>query len=95
MKKILTQINILNLILILVLSSLTLFKISILTEEIFSIRLMKKKIVELSKENQRLEDEALDLNSISNLAQFLENSNFVKTEKIKFIQILEGGIVVK
>ena len=95
MKKILTKINILNLIVILIFVGLTLIKISLLTKEISSIRLMKKKIVELSKENQRLEDEALVLNSISNLAQFLENSNLVKAEKIKFIQILEGGVVVK
>jgi len=95
MKKILAKINILNLILILIFAGLTLIKISLLTKEISSIRLTKKKIVELSKENQRLEDEVLALNSISNLAQFLENSNLVKAEKIKFIQILEGGVVVK
>ncbi len=95
MKKILTKINILNLIVILIFTGLTLLKISLLTKEISSIRLMKKKIVEVSKENQKLEDEALALNSISNLDQFLKNSNLVKAEKFKFIQILEGGIVVK
>jgi len=95
MKKILAKINILNLIIVLVLFGSTLFKISLLTKEISSISLMEKKIVEISKENQRLEDIAFDLNSISNLAQFLENSNLVKAEKVKFIQIFEGGVVAK
>jgi hypothetical protein len=95
MSKILEKINILNLLVILVFSGLTLFKISLLTNEISSIGSMKRKIVELSKENQKLEDEALALNSISNLTQFLENSNLVKAERLKFIQIPEGGVVVK
>jgi hypothetical protein len=56
---------------------------------------MKREIVEISKENQKLEDEALSVNSIFNLDQFLEKSSFVKAEKMKFIQILEGGVVVK
>jgi cell division protein FtsB len=94
MRKLLEKINILNLSLILVLFGLTLFRISILTNEISSIDIMKKRIAELSKENQKLEDEFLATNSISNLSQFLENSNLVKAEKIKFIQILEGGMVV-
>jgi hypothetical protein len=95
MSKILEKINILNLLVILVFSGLTLFKISLLTNEISSIGSMKRKIVELSKENQKLEDETLALNSISNLTQFLENSNLVKAERLKFIQIPEGGVVVK
>jgi cell division protein FtsB len=94
MRKLLEKINILNLSLILVLFGLTLFRISILTNEMSSIDIMKKRIAELSKENQKLEDEFLATNSISNLSQFLENSNLVKAEKIKFIQILEGGMVV-
>jgi len=95
MRKTLEKINILNLIAVLVLFGLTIFRIGLLTEEISSISLMKKKMVEISKENQKLEDEVLTLNSISNLAQFLENKNLVKAEKIKFIQILEGGVVAK
>jgi cell division protein FtsB len=95
MRKILEKINILNLIAVLVLLGFTIFRIGVLTEEISSISSMKKKIAEFSKENQKLEDEALSLNSISNLAQFLENTNLVKAEKMKFIQILEGGVVAK
>jgi len=95
MRKILAKINILNLIVVLVLFGSTLFRISLLTKEISLINLMKKRIVEISKENQRLEDIAFDLDSISNLAQFLENSNLVKAEKVKFIQIFEGGVVAK
>jgi hypothetical protein len=92
MKKILEKVNILNLIAVLVLVGLTIFRIGLLTKEISSIGLMKRKIVEISKENQKLEDEALAIDSISNLDQFLENANFVKAEKMKFIQILEGVV---
>jgi hypothetical protein len=55
---------------------------------------MKKEIIEISKENQKLEDEALAIKSISNLAQFLEKTNLVKAEKMKFFQIF-GGVVAK
>jgi hypothetical protein len=94
MRKILEKINILNLTVVLILSGLTIFKIGILTKEISLIGSMKKEIIEISKENQKLEDEALAINSISNLDQFLENTNLVKAEKMKFIQIF-GGVVAK
>jgi hypothetical protein len=94
MRKILEKINILNLTVVLILSGLTIFKIGLLTKEISLIGSMKKEIIEISKENQKLEDEALAINSISNLDQFLENTNLVKAEKMKFIQIF-GGVVAK
>jgi hypothetical protein len=94
MRKILEKINILNLTVVLILSGLTIFKIDLLTKEISLIGSMKKEIIEISKENQKLEDEALAINSISNLAQFLENTNLVKAEKMKFFQIF-GGVVAK
>jgi hypothetical protein len=94
MRKILEKINILNLTVVLILSGVTIFKIGILTKEISLIGSMKKEIIEISKENQKLEDEALAINSISNLDQFLENTNLVKAEKMKFIQIF-GGVVAK
>jgi hypothetical protein len=56
---------------------------------------MKEKINQLSKENQKLQEEILNSNSISNLDQFLENSKLVKAKKIKFIQIFESGVVKK
>jgi hypothetical protein len=95
MRKILEKINILNLTVVLILSGLTIFKIGLLTKEISLIGSMKKEIIEISKENQKLEDEALAINSISNLDQFLENTNLVKAEKMKFIHIFGGGVVVK
>jgi hypothetical protein len=94
MRKILEKINILNLTVVLILFGLTIFKIGLLTKEISLISSMKKEIIEISKENQKLEDEALAINSISNLDQFLENTNLVKAEKVKFIQIF-GGVVAK
>jgi hypothetical protein len=95
MKKNLAKINVLNLVLVLVLLGFTLFKINLLVKEALSIESMKREITELSKGNQKLEDEALSINSISHLDQFLENSNFVKAEKIKFIQVFEGRVVAK
>jgi hypothetical protein len=95
MRKILKTINILNSIFLSILLGLILLEIGLLTKEVSFIEITKKKIDQLSKENQKLEDEVLNSNSISNLDQFLEKSNFVKAEKIKFIQILEGGVVAK
>jgi hypothetical protein len=94
MRKILEKINILNLTVVLILYGVTILKIALLTKEISLIGSMKKEIIEISKENQKLEDEALAINSISNLDQFLENTNLVKAEKMKFIQIF-GGVVAK
>jgi cell division protein FtsB len=95
MRKILKTINILNSIFLSILLGLSLLEIGLLTKEVSFIEITKEKIDQISKENQKLEDEVLNLNSISNLDQFLEKSNFVKAEKIKFVQILEGGVVAK
>jgi cell division protein FtsB len=95
MRKVLKKISSWSLFLLFFLFGLTLFRIGLLTKEVVLVDSMEKEITQLSKENQRLEDEALSLNSISNLDQFLENSNFVKGEKVKFIQILEGRVVAK
>jgi hypothetical protein len=97
MKKnsILNKIKIINIILVSILFVVTLFEIGLFSQGIYFINFAKKRIDELSKENEVLEDKLLDLSSISNLNQFLEKSEFVKAEKIKFIQILESGVVVK
>jgi cell division protein FtsB len=95
MRKVLKKISSWSLFLLFFLFGLTLFRIGLLSKEVVLVDSMEKEIAQLSKENQRLEDEALSLNSISNLDQFLENSNFVKGEKVKFIQILEGRVVAK
>jgi hypothetical protein len=95
MRKILKTINILNSIFLSILLGLILLEISLLTKDVSFIEITKKKIDQISKENQKLEDEVLNSNSISNLDQFLEKSSLVKAEKVKFIQILEGGVVAK
>jgi hypothetical protein len=78
-----------------VLAIFTIFHIGVFTENVSEINFLKKKISQISKENQRLEDEILNMNLPHNLSQFVKNSSLIKAEKIKFIQILEGGVVAK
>jgi len=95
MRKLLVKINIFNTILILILCGIMIVKLDCFTRETVTINLLKKEIEKISKENQKLEEEVLTAGSISNLDQFLEKSDLVKAEKIQFIQIFEGGMVVK
>ena len=95
MRKISKAINILNFIFLSILLGLCLVEVRFFIKEVFLIKEMKEKITQLSKENQKLQEEILNSNSISNLDQFLENSKLVKAKKIKFIQIFEGGVVKK
>lgn len=94
-ESILKKVQILNLILILILLSLTVFQVGILTNQIYFISQAERKIKQLSKENQILEEEFLSSNSLSTLEDFVKKENLVKAEKIKFIQIFGGTVLAK
>lgn len=93
--RILNKIKALNLILILLLFVFTIFQIGVLTNQVYFISQAKKKINQLSKENQFLEEQFFNSNSLSNLDDFIKKENLVKVEKMKFIQIFQGAVLAK
>jgi hypothetical protein len=97
MKKesVLGKINLFNLFVFSLLLVITCFEIGLFTKEISSIDFLKRKIEEISHENEKLEAQVWELNHISNIEQFLEKFGFAKAEKIKFIQAVGGEVVVK
>jgi Ser-tRNA(Ala) deacylase AlaX len=94
-KLILKIIKLLNFTLIVFLLILTIFQIGIFTSQIYFIEQAERKIEELSKENQVLEEKFLSSNSLSNLEEFVKKENLVKAGKIKYIQIFEGAVLAK
>ena len=85
---------ILNFILIILLG-LYIFQVGTLTQAIYLIKDYEKKLDSLSKENEILEINFSKSNSLSNLENFLSKENFVKSNKVKYIQILESSVLNK
>jgi cell division protein FtsB len=97
MKKgsILKIIKFLNLSSIVFLSIFTIFQIGIFTSRVYFLKQAERKIEELSKENQILEEKFLSSNSPSKVEEFVKEENLVKAGRIKFIQIFEGAVLAK
>ena len=85
---------ILNFILIILLG-LYIFQVGTLTQAIYLIKDYEKKLDSLSKENEILEINFSKSNSLSNIENFLSKENFVKSNKVKYIQILESSVLNK
>ena len=94
-KTILTKVNFFGLILFLCSLVITFLEIGFFTRDVYFINYSKQKINQVIKENQKLESQLWELNSISNLDQFLGKSSFTKAEKIKFIQMIGERVVAK
>jgi len=86
---------ILSFILIIFLLSFYIFQVNNLAENIYQIRISQKKINELSKTEEILKIELAKANSLSNIEKLVENFGFEKTEKIRYLQILESELAKK
>lgn len=85
----------LNLTLVFLFLIITLFQIGIFSKKLYFITEAERKIKQLSKENQMLQEQFLNSNSLSNLDDFIKRENFVKIGKMKFIQVFEGAVLAK
>lgn len=85
----------LNFILLIILFFLYIFQSSSLTKDIYQVEDYKRKLELLSKENEFLEVNFSKSNSLSKIENFLSNQSFIKSNKVKYIQILESSVVAK
>ena len=53
------------------------------------------KLKEFAEENQRLELQLFELNSLGNIEALVQSLNYEKVDKIKYIQTLKGRVVAK
>jgi len=74
---------------------LTFYQLYLLSNDIYFITKGKVQRENLSREIKKLEIELSEASSLSHLDQFLANSNFIRSEKSKFIQIFESGVAAK
>lgn len=74
---------------------LYIFQVAFLAKETFLIQNYQKKINDFSRENQKLEISLAKQNSPLNLEALVQNLNFEKTDKVRYLQILEGQVAAK
>jgi len=84
---------VLSLILILILLMFYIFQFNVLTSESYKIQNSQKKINELSFENENLEIQLAEINSLANIETLIKEFDFEKVDKIHYIKILESQIV--
>ena len=70
-----------------------LFQVNAEISEKYLIREKTKTLNKILEENKKLEVLALQLNSLDNLSELVKNINFVKADKVSYIQVLDGQIV--
>ena len=74
---------------------LYLFQVAILASKTFLIKDYQKKITEISRDNSNLEINLAKQNSLTNIGILVKNLNFEKIDKVRYLQFLEGQVVVK
>jgi len=86
---------ILSSILILALSLFCIFQANSLAREVFLIKSYEEKLNQLSENNEILEINFAQSNSLENIGNYLQNKNFEKVSQVKYIRILESSVVKK
>jgi len=84
-----------NIITFLTLFMFSIFQIGRLTHQVYFQKEYKDKLSKALKENEILEINFSKVDSLGNIKNYLENGNFVKANKIKYIQIFESSVVSK
>ncbi len=78
---------------LILISSLTIFQMSLYAQEFLLIKNNERKIANLREENKNLEIEFSQKNSLSNLKDYLKD--FEKAKDVKYIKITGSSIVEK
>ena len=71
------------------------FQINYLTQDVFLIQEYKQKLNQLSNNNEGLEISLAQSSSLKNIEDYLQSKNFVKADRVKYIQILETSVAQK
>lgn len=84
-----------NVLLIITLFFLYIYQVNVEVSERYLIQNYNKKIKEISRENQNLEIQEAQTNSLDKIAELIKPLNFEKTNKIHYIKVLDTQVVVK
>jgi len=71
------------------------FQVNAEISERYSVQKYVGTLNEISEENKNLEINSLQLDSLENISGLLENLNFVKSDKIHYIRVLDNQVVSK
>lgn len=86
---------IISFLLLLLLSVFYIFQINSVIQNTYLIQGYQEKSAELSEENQKLEIQLSELNSLENLGNLVQKLDYEKVDKIKYIQVLGSQVVTK
>jgi len=71
------------------------FQVNVEIGEKYLIQEYEKKLGQILEENNKLEINSVQSNSLNNISELVNTLNFEKTDKIKYIHVLENQVVSK
>ena len=71
------------------------FQINSIIQSTYLLQGHQEKLQEFAEENQRLELQLFELNSLENIEVLVQSLNYEKVNRIRYIQILRGQVVTK
>ena len=86
---------ILSLISIIGLLTFYIFQVNTMTKEIYFLEDYKKNLTILERENETLEINSAQLSSLGNIDGLINELNFKKAGKIKYIHLIESSVAAK
>jgi len=89
------SLTIISVVSIAVLLFIYIMQVNRLAETRFEVSTYKKEITRLFQENKNSEIYYSQKNSLASLDSLLENSNYIRIDKVHYIQMLEDTIAVK
>ena len=70
-------------------------QVGALSKDIYLLESYERKLAQLSEKNNFLDANFSKMNSLSNIDEYLAVSDFIKTNKVKYIRILDSSVVAK
>jgi len=71
------------------------FQENSIVQNIYLLNNYERKLTELQEDYKNLEIKFAEINSLENLESLVQNLNYEKIEKIRYIQVLGGQVVTK
>ncbi|MCH8741923.1 hypothetical protein IH779_03415 [Patescibacteria group bacterium] len=71
------------------------FQINSIVQNTYLLQGHQEELQKFAEENQKLELQLFELNSLENIEILVQNLNYERVDKIKYIQILKGRVVEK
>lgn len=71
------------------------FQTNVIIQGTYLLQGYEEKLTKLEEENEKLTINLAKFNSLENLESLVQSLNYEKTEKIKYIQVIEGQMAKK